>query len=223
MVAKCLNAHHGRWENVWSTEETCCTRLVTAADVLEKVVYVLTNPVAAGLVDSAAQWPGATSWSLMGRGAVTRGRPQMFFKKEGSKMPEKVELRAAVPPGLSGAAAADWVKRVRRAVAEKEGELALERRKNGIKLVGRKNVLATKPFSAPPKTTRHRKLRPSLACKDKELMMEARTTLRSFWSTYWQVLERFRKGDREAKFPAGTYRMKRLGACCSAFSKRRAA
>ena len=154
MVAKCLNAHHGRWENFWSTEETCCTRLVTRDDILDKVVYVLTNPVTARLVDSAAQWPGATSWSIMGRKPVTRRRPHVFFKKEGSKMPEEVALRAAVPPMLKGAAASRWVSRVRDAVAARESELADERRKKNLSLVGRKNVLATNPLSAPKTSTR---------------------------------------------------------------------
>ena len=222
MVAKCLNAHHGRWENFWSTEETCCTRLVTRDDILDKVVYVLTNPVTARLVDSAAQWPGATSWSIMGRKPVTRRRPHVFFKKEGSKMPEEVALRAAVPPMLKGAAASRWVSRVRDAVAARESELADERRKKNLSLVGRKNVLATNPLSAPKTKTRHRKLRPALACKDKELMAQSRETLREFWSTYKEVLEKFRK-DRDVKFPVGTYRMRMLGACCTPFPRRRAA
>ena len=223
MVAKCLNAHHGRWENVWSTEETCCTRLVTPDDVIDKVVYVLTNPVTAGLVDKAAQWPGATSFSLMGRDAITCQRPTVFFKKEGSKMPEVVKLRAAVPPGLKGAAASAWVKKVREAVAAREVELAERRRKKGLTVVGRKNVLATNPFAAPRTKTRHRKLRPALACKDRDVMVQARNTLRDFWSDYMTALEQFRSGTRDAKFPAGTYRMSKLGACCSSFGRRRAA
>ena len=223
MVAKCLNAHYGRWENVWSTEETCCIRLVTPDDVIDKVVYVLTNPVAAGLVDKAVQWPGATSFSLMGRDAVTCQRPKVFFKKERSKMPEAVELRASVPPGLKGAAASVWVKKVRVAVAAREVELGEERRKKGLPLLGRKNVLATNPFGAPRTKTRHRKLRPALACRDKEAMAKARETLRNFWSDYVAVLEQFRDGNRDAKFPAGTYRMSKLGACCASFGRRPAA
>ena len=223
MVAKCLNAHLGRWENFWSTEETCCTRLVTTDDILDKVVYVLTNPVTAGLVASAAQWPGATSWSLMGAKVTTRRRPHAFFKKDGRKMPEEVKLRAVVPPMLKGSAASQWVHRVREAVAAREAELAEQRRKKNLPLVGRKNVLATNPFSAPSTETRHRKLRPNLACKNKKLMAEAREVLRSFWSTYRDVLEVFRNDDRDVKFPAGTYRMRKLGACCTPFPKRRAA
>jgi REP element-mobilizing transposase RayT len=223
MVAKCLNAHHGRWENVWSTEETCCTRLVTPDDVIDKVVYVLTNPVAAHLVDNAAQWPGATSWPLMGRGAVTRHRPEVFFKKKRSKMPETVELRASVPPSLEGPAAVNWMNRVRRRVAAREAELAKKRRREGIPLLGLKNVLATKPIGAPRTETRHRKLRPALACRDKALMTAARDELRAFWRSYWEVLNQFRGGARDARFPAGTYRMRTLGACCSAFPKRKAA
>ena len=138
-------------------------------------------------------------------------------------MPETVELRASAPPGLDERAAARWVSRVRRAVAAREVELAAHRRRKGIKLVGRKNVLQTDPLSAPRTETRHRKLRPCLACKDEERMEQARTELRTFWTRYWKVLEEFRGGARDVTFPVGTYRMRMLGACCSPFRKRPAA
>jgi REP element-mobilizing transposase RayT len=62
MVAKAMNARWDRWENFWSTEETCVTRLVSDQDVFDAVVYVLANPLAADLVAagtgrSLSRWP----------------------------------------------------------------------------------------------------------------------------------------------------------------------
>jgi putative transposase len=60
MLAKALNARWGRWENLWSTEETCVTRLVMAQDVFDKVLYVLCNPIAGAR-------PSSTSMASRGR------------------------------------------------------------------------------------------------------------------------------------------------------------
>src|SRR4029079_5067154 len=49
-----------KWEGpVWDHEATSVVRLLTHAAVVEKIAYVLANPVAAGLVRRADEWPGA--------------------------------------------------------------------------------------------------------------------------------------------------------------------
>ncbi|MBK6846330.1 MAG: hypothetical protein IPG96_01835 [Proteobacteria bacterium] len=60
-TAKCLNAHWGRWENFWASEPPSVVRLADAEVQLAKVVYTLTNPVAAGLVTEHHLWPGLIS------------------------------------------------------------------------------------------------------------------------------------------------------------------
>lgn len=58
------------WEGpVWDHEATSVVRLLTHAAVVEKIAYTLANPVAAGLVRHAREWPGAkVSPSEIGRG-----------------------------------------------------------------------------------------------------------------------------------------------------------
>ena len=119
MVAKAVNRHHKRWENLWSSEETCVTRLVTLEDVFDKVVYVLMNPVAAYLVDTVAQWPGASSWHRMGRDSKILKRPNVYFRKDGV-MPPTAKLVIHTPPGLKGETEAEWIHRVRREVHLRE-------------------------------------------------------------------------------------------------------
>jgi hypothetical protein len=58
MLAKALNAHRGRWENMWSSEPPCLVQLVEEQDVLDKLVCVALNPVKAGLVERVHHWPG---------------------------------------------------------------------------------------------------------------------------------------------------------------------
>ena len=53
LVAKHQNALRGRWENFWSSEQTSVVRLVDPGDVVDKMVYALTNPVKDKLVEKA--------------------------------------------------------------------------------------------------------------------------------------------------------------------------
>ncbi|MEO8901637.1 MAG: hypothetical protein ABI627_08930, partial [Polyangiaceae bacterium] len=50
LVAKAQNASLGRWENFWSSDHTSAVLLISDQDVLDKMVYTLTNPTVAGLV-----------------------------------------------------------------------------------------------------------------------------------------------------------------------------
>ena len=61
LCARALNARWKRWENFWAAEATCAVRLIEDADVLDKVVSALANPVADHLVDRVFDWPGASS------------------------------------------------------------------------------------------------------------------------------------------------------------------
>jgi hypothetical protein len=60
LLAKCMNSLRGRWENFWSSEQTSVLHLVEPADVLDKMVYALTNPVKDNLVARVTDWPVAS-------------------------------------------------------------------------------------------------------------------------------------------------------------------
>jgi REP-associated tyrosine transposase len=61
LVARALNALHGRWEAFWAPNSYSVVTLVSPVDVIDKAAYVLANPVAARLVRSARLWPAL--WS----------------------------------------------------------------------------------------------------------------------------------------------------------------
>jgi len=58
LVARATNCSLGRWESFWDPDGYSAVRLESNADVMEKMVYVLANPVAAGLVRHGREWPG---------------------------------------------------------------------------------------------------------------------------------------------------------------------
>ena len=100
LFAKCQNSLRGRWENFWSSEQTSVVRLVDPADVIEKMIYALTNPVKDGLVEKARHWPGTSSLDAVMHGkTLVASRPRHFFRDDGP-MPETVTLHIARPSGF---------------------------------------------------------------------------------------------------------------------------
>jgi REP element-mobilizing transposase RayT len=217
MVAKAMNARWERWENFWSSEETCVTRLVTNQDIFDKVIYVLCNPVAADLVDRVQDWPGSSSLAYLGTKQTQHRRPKHYFRNgDDGAMPKVVTLRAMVPSRITKhETAASWWDRVRKGVRAHEGALREMRTKAKRRVMGRKAVLRM-PHTAAPKTELvKRTLRPCIACKDVERRKLELAALKEFRAAYAEARERWAAADRRASFPYGTYRWLSLGVRCA--------
>lgn len=78
LVARALNTLLGREENFWSSEKTSVVALPGHSDIIEKIAYVLTNPVSAGLVDTPSHWPGVIA--SFGSSARQVQIPDVFFE-----------------------------------------------------------------------------------------------------------------------------------------------
>ncbi len=83
LIARALNAHYGRWENVWAPGSYNAVTLVDEDDAVEKIVYVLANPVAAGLVSRGEEWPGLRSSPRDFGTCLEVERPAFFFQEDG--------------------------------------------------------------------------------------------------------------------------------------------
>ena len=63
-------------------------------------------------------------------------------------------------------------------------------------------------------------MNPQVASKSKWHRIEALQRLKSFISDYKSVLKKWRKGIRDALFPAGTYALRiHAGVCCAEIGK----
>ena len=214
MVAKAMNRHHKRNENFWSSEQANVVRLLEPRDCFERLIYILMNPVAADLVDRAADWPGASSLvqNLSGRPLTVR-RPPGYFRDDGP-MPEEVTLKVTRIPGYETLTDEEWREKILDEVRRAEERVRAERLKEHRGLLGRKGVLETDPQSRPGKEAQRSRVRPHLAARDPARRMEALRAIRSFRDAHRRAREKFRAGDRDAVFPNGTYQMRRLGARC---------
>jgi len=207
MLAKALNAHRGRWENLWACESPCLLRLVEPPDVLDKLVYAATNPVKDGLVERVHHWPGVNGLSaLLNQRPLVARRPAQFFRASG-KMPAEVALELVIPPELG---VPDEVRRVlRERVAAEEARLAAERQREGRRILGRRAILRQSWRASPTTNEPRRGLRPRIAARSQWSRLEALGRNRAFVAAYRTARTGWLQG-LDTVFPAGTYWLRRF-------------
>jgi putative transposase len=209
MIAKAMNARLGRWENFWATEQTNAVFLVEPEDRFRKLVYLLANPVAAGLVDRISDWPGACSLGLHLSGrSRTIARPRGYFRSEEGPMPDEVTIRLERLDGFEELSDVEWTEKLATALREEEENAREKRRQLGQRVFGRKAVLQAQPTDTPVIAEPRRNLRPCVACHDRARLRAERALLGMFRSTRLLCLTRLREGESDVIFPLGTYRIR---------------
>jgi REP element-mobilizing transposase RayT len=209
LVARAANVLLGRSESFWSPGSFSAVTLAAREDVVAKIVYVLANPVAAGLVPRGREWPGLwTAPERLGTSTLAALRPGGFFRKMGP-LPETVELELTAPPAVGPidafqadvAAALDalerGVHRERGAPSEEPGV--------GGGFLGVARVLAQSPRDRARTWEPRGTLNPRVAARDKWKRIEVLTRLVDFLRAYRTAWRARRAGDPTVVFPAGTY------------------
>jgi REP-associated tyrosine transposase len=216
LAARAMNCFLGRWDGFWERDTYSAVRLETPEAVIEKMVYVLANPVAAGLVRRGQQWPGLWSHpSRIGGEPIVAERLAGFFRKLG-RMPASATLQLARPPGFETDAA--FVERLSEKLREAEDRAAAELEAEGRSFLGVDRVLAQKPCARPAPGEPRRKLNPRVACRTKWKRIEALQRLKEFGWAYQAALESWRAGVRDVLFPLGTWLMRvQHAARCQAY------
>ncbi|MGE0550936.1 MAG: transposase [Kofleriaceae bacterium] len=208
MLARAVNAHRGRWEHFWDSAQTSVVLLEEGAEQIEKLVYVLTNPL--GLVEKAHHWPGATSINETVNGTtMIVARPPQFFRDPmfGGIMPETITLAFVPPPAFTGMEPAAYAILVRERIAARESYAAAERAENRTRVLGRKAVREQRWNDRPRDAEPRRNMSPTVACRDKWRRIELLLVNRAFRVLYRKAFEAFRRG-LPAVFPPGTWRMR---------------
>lgn len=211
LLAKHQNVLRGRWENLWSNEQTSLVELVGPDDVIAKVVYTLANPVKDHLVERAHQWPGAISVFATSEGRIlTAHRPRRFFRPDGD-MPERLELRCVTAPGFEHLTIAEYRQLILESIGAVESAAADERRTSGRRVLGRKAVLAQKPTESPHSIAARHELVPRVAARNQWSRIEALRNLKAFRAAYAAARDAWLAGA-DVLFPLGTWWLKRFAA-----------
>ena len=206
LLAKCMNVQLGRWENFWASQQTNVVRLETQNDVIDKLVYIATNPVTAGLVERVLDWPGAFGYRALITGEPLRAtRPKTYFDEDGD-MPAEVEMVLRIPPELGDHD--QVVAKVKRLVEGVEREECRKRQESGRKVLGRNAVMRRSWRESPTSKSPRRGLRPTIAAKDFWRRLEAIQRRRDFLTQYRLARQSLLAGT-PIPFPHGTYWLRR--------------
>jgi putative transposase len=211
-----------KWDGaVWDRSQTSVVELTTREAIIEKIAYTLANPVAAGLVESAGQWPGAkTSIADIGPGKIHTERPDVYFNKKNPKWHASLLLHVVLPPSIPESEAQSF----RDKIAEEVDRI--ESHAQGIhaerEFLGVDEILKISPESRitshEPKAQRN----PTFAAgkNHQEASRKAVESLHQFRRAYHHALTQWRAGNRFVEFPAGTYAMRVLHGAIVAQSMR---
>jgi REP-associated tyrosine transposase len=203
LVARAVNASLGRWESFWAPSSYSAVELTGPEDVLDKVAYVLANPVTAGLVPRGCEWPGL--WSapdVIGGSPLVATRPAIFFRPDGG-MPSAAELVVTAPPGFDSPEV--FRERLVDALAARESSASAAAGAPQRRFLGIAAVLAQSPSARATDPEPRRALSPRIAARDRWKRIEALTRLRGFLDRYRAAWTARRAGDLAALFPPGTY------------------
>lgn len=205
LIAVTVNLFRGRWEAMWSAEKPSIQTLETPEDILDKMIYVYTNPVAAGLVKTMDEWEGPKSTPEQFLTRPDRAsRPALYFRSKG-KMPRSVQVALVRPPGFEHLSNEQYAAMLREGIAAREAEIAEEFASRGRGFLGMDGVLAQDWREAPKSQTPRRKLNPTVSAKDKQTRIHALMRRQIFLLEYREALQRWIDGARRVLFPAGTY------------------
>ena len=202
-----------KWEGpVWDHERPSVVHLRTPQAVIEKLAYVMANPVAADLVRRARDWPGVrTLPEELGTARWTMARPALYLDAENPMWPEQATLELTMPPGL---ALTDT--HARQAVTDElralETQALASAQKRGVGFLGAERARTGSPFKRAKSWEPLRGRNPSFAVgkRQTEALRDAVQALRAVRQAYRAALTHWRNGVRSVLFPPGTWLMQWL-------------
>lgn len=200
LIARALNRHWGRSENFWAPESYSAVRPLEDADVIAKIVYVLTNPVAAGLVKKAANWEGATSVGMRFGQHYRVRQPRLFF---GKSMPSEAQLCLTRPNIYAGSSCTELEEHIDLRVRGREEQLG-----GSVRFLGMRRVRAQPWWSCPESVEDGHQAKPTVASHNKWARREALQRCRDWLNAYARALADYVRGQTAIEFPPGTYKMR---------------
>jgi REP element-mobilizing transposase RayT len=201
-----------RWNDVvWDKSPTSVVRLETPAAFVEKIAYVLANPVTAGLVRRAHEWPGAKVLvSEIGQGTLRATRPDVFLNPDNPVWPAEATLPIALPPGIEPARAASFRDQVAAELARLEAQAQADVQQQHRSFLGAERASAISPTERAVTVEPTVERNPTFAVgrNQGDAWHRAAAAVRAFRASYRAALETWRADVRDAVFPPGTWWMR---------------
>jgi REP element-mobilizing transposase RayT len=204
-----------KWEGpTWDHEPSSVVRLLTEQAVVEKLAYVMANPVQAGLVRHARDWPGITVLPHeLGRRLWTVKKPEAYFDPKNRQWPDTVELSLTLPQSLQQSYGPQVAREAVGVELERQERLAHQEVKaRGWRVLGAQRVRRLSPYRRATSFELLRDRNPTFAVGrgQKKVFLRAVAELCAFRHAYRRALEQWRAGLRSVVFPQGTWCMCRV-------------
>jgi hypothetical protein len=200
------------WEGpVWDHEATSAVRLLTREAMVEKTAYTLANPVVAGLVWSAREWPGAmVHVDDLGRGVLRARRPSVYLDPTNPQWPEEATLPLSLPPNIAREDSDGFRQEVAAELDRQQAQARAEVQRQGLRFLGPKRASAVSPYERATSVEALRKRNPTFAVGGDrgDAWRAAARAVQVFRASYRAALERWCAGVRDALFPSGTWWMR---------------
>lgn len=213
MVALCTKVYR-QWDDaVWDKSPTSVVRLETRAAVVEKIAYVIANPVSAGLVQHAHEWPGAKVLvDQIGAGTLSARRPEVYLNPKNRTWPAEATLPITLPPGIEPAEADEFRREVATEVAALEAQAHAAMQEQDRRFLGAERARAISPTARPTTVEPRIAYNPELAVgRDQDdAWRRAAAALQAFRASHRAALEKWRADVRTVVFPEGTWLMRVL-------------
>lgn len=198
------------WDGaVWDRSQTSVVELGSRQAIVEKIAYTLANPVEAGLVATAQEWPGIkTSVDDIGQTTLEAKRPNQYFRAKNPLWTLDAFLEVTLPPSIDPSEAQAFRAEIQKELSDREEAAGAKFPPHTV--LGAENVIKVDPES---RTTSHEpkfQRQPTFALGRgatkamREAMIAKR---RAFQTAYAKAFEEWRAGNRTITFPAGTYAM----------------
>ena len=201
------------WEGpVWDHEPTSVVRLTTREAVVQKIAYTLANPVAAGLVRHANEWPGAKVLvDELGIGVLHATRPSVYLDSTNPAWPDEATLEVVLPPMIGAAEADEFRREVAAELARQEANAHAELSEAGV--LGADRAGSVSPYERATSFEPLRACNPTFAvgcgrADDSDAWRRAAGAVRAFRTAYRAALTQWREGVRDVLFPEGTWWMR---------------
>jgi hypothetical protein len=213
-VARALNRFHGRHHQLWSRRYSAIPVLDETADI-QRLLYILTNPQKADLVDTIGEWPGLSSAKFYLQGDDTTDNEFLFFDRTAwhyAKKPKNiarflqvVRIKYTVLPALANMAELKRQELISRLIGERESELRTKRQSESKSVLGKGGLMKTDTKARPANPKRSRM--PLCLCSDAELTLLFITARYYYEAVYRDLTRAYREADRvyELELPLGAY------------------
>jgi REP element-mobilizing transposase RayT len=201
-LAMCIKRVRKWDEVVWEPNVACSAiELPGSAEVLDKVAYVLLNPVSAALVRSPERWPGVvTTLRTLRRGTMGAKHPEVWFK---SKARESATLSFTTPTCFADQAS--YHSALESLLASRLARVRARTRQQGRGYLGRTRLRKTPVWERPTTKKQRFGRSPTFSALTRSQWLAAAKQLRAFRAAYRTAYEAWRSGKRDAEFPAGTW------------------